>query len=415
MDPGEGYAPPLAAKFAGVLGDPGAWAKKCVEYGADIISLQLKSTDPNDLNASPEKAAETVGKVLDAINVPLIVMGVDNKDKDVEVLSVICEKFNGKNLIIGPVTEKDYKQLGAQALAYGHSIVAKSPIDVNLAKQLNILLMDLGVTADKILIDPTISGLGYGLEYTYSIMERINMAALVQQDDKLQQPIIAIIGDETWKVKECNTPTEGNETMGDWEARAVQMEVTTAVSFLAAGAQVILCAHPDALKLTKAYIDAVVDGGPLKAEGFKEIPITVIPDAEKPAEAAAPPAAEAAPEAAPEPKAAEAKPEPAPEPKAAEAKPEPAPEPKAEAKPKAKPKAKAKAEAAPEPKAAEAAPAPEPKAAEAAPEAAPKPAPKPAPKAKPEAEAGELKVPEYPIAAQIMADLERVHMRIPKY
>jgi acetyl-CoA decarbonylase/synthase complex subunit delta len=276
MDPGESYAPPLAAKFAGTLGDPGAWAKKCLEYGADIISLQLKSTDPNDLDAPPSKAVETVGKVLDAINVPLIVMGVDNKEKDVEVLSAVAEKFNGKNLIIGPVTEKNYKQLGAQALAYGHSIVAKSPIDVNLAKQLNILLMDLGVRADKILIDPTISGLGYGLEYTYSIIERISMAALVQQDDKLQQPIIAIIGDETWKVKECNTPTEGNEAMGDWETRAVQMEVTTAVSFLAAGASVILEAHPDALKLTKSYIDAVI-GGPLQKSDFKEVPVTQVP------------------------------------------------------------------------------------------------------------------------------------------
>jgi acetyl-CoA decarbonylase/synthase complex subunit delta len=272
MDPGESYPAPLAAKFAGVLGDPGAWAKKAVEYGADIISLQLKSTDPNDLDAPASKAVESVGKVLDAINVPLIVMGVDNKDKDVEVLSVVAEKFMGKNLIIGPVTDKNYKQIGAQALAYGHTIVAKSPIDVNLAKQLNVLLTDLGVKVDKILIDPTISGLGYGLEYTYSIIERINMAALVQKDDKLQQPVIAIIGDETWKVKECNTPTEGNETMGEQEARAVQMEVTTAISFLAAGASIILEAHPDALTITKAYIDAVL-GGPLKDPGVK-IPIT---------------------------------------------------------------------------------------------------------------------------------------------
>jgi acetyl-CoA decarbonylase/synthase complex subunit delta len=277
MDPGESYAAPLAAKYAGVLADPAAWAKKCVEYGADLISLQLKSTDPNDLDAPPEKAVETVAKVLEAVNVPLIVMGVDNKDKDIEVLSAVAEKFNGKNLILGPVTEKNYKQLGAQALAYGHSIVAKSPIDVNLAKQLNILIMDLGVKADKILIDPTISGLGYGLEYTYSIMERISMAALVQQDDKLQQPIIAIIGDETWKVKECNTPTEGNETMGAQEPRAVMMEVTTAVSFLAAGASVILEAHPEALKLTKAYIDAIAAGGAAKTDGLEDVSITKIP------------------------------------------------------------------------------------------------------------------------------------------
>jgi acetyl-CoA decarbonylase/synthase complex subunit delta len=277
MDPADSYPPPLQEAFKGVLGDPAAWAKKCVEYGAQLISLQLKSSDPNDLDTPPAKAVEVVGKVLEAIDVPLIVMGVDNKDKDVETLSAVAEAYNGKNLILGPVTDKNYKQLGAQALGYGHAIVAKSPIDVNLAKQLNILLMDLGVKPDKILIDPTISGLGYGLEYTYSIMERNLMAALVQQDDKLQQPIIAIIGDETWKVKECQLPVEGNETMGNQLCRGVMMEVTTAISFLAAGANVILCAHPGALKLTQSYINAAMDGGAIADPGIGEVPITQIP------------------------------------------------------------------------------------------------------------------------------------------
>jgi acetyl-CoA decarbonylase/synthase complex subunit delta len=277
VDPGEAYGPPLTEAFKGVLGDPAAWAKKCVEYGAQVVSLQLKSSDPNDQDTPPSHAVDVVGKVLAAIDVPLIVMGVDNKDKDVETLSKVAEAFNGKNLILGPVTDKNYKQLGAQALAYGHTIIAKSPIDVNLAKQLNILLMDLGVKADKLLIDPTISGLGYGLEYTYSIMERIIMAALVQQDDKLQQPIIAIIGDETWKVKECTLPTVGNETMGDLKTRSVMMEVTTAVSFLAAGASILLFAHPEALKLTKAYIDAASDGGAVAEGGIPAVPVTKVP------------------------------------------------------------------------------------------------------------------------------------------
>ncbi|MDR2339901.1 MAG: acetyl-CoA decarbonylase/synthase complex subunit delta, partial [Deltaproteobacteria bacterium] len=235
MDPGDNFAEPLNAAWKGVLNDPAAWAKKAVEYGADLVSLELVSTDPNDLDTSPEQAVATVQKVISAVDVPIIVSGVDNKDKDIETLSLIAEKFQNKNLILGPVTEKNYKQIGAQALAYGHSIIAKSPIDVNLAKQLNILLMDLGMTPDKILIDPTTSGLGYGLEYTYSIIERIVMAALVQQDDKLQQPIISVIGRETWKCKEANLPTEGNETMGDQTSRGVLMEVATAISFLAAG------------------------------------------------------------------------------------------------------------------------------------------------------------------------------------
>jgi acetyl-CoA decarbonylase/synthase complex subunit delta len=258
------------------LNDPALWAKKAVEYGADLISLELVSSDPNDLDTSPQHAVDTVTKVLGAINVPLIVCGVDNKDKDVETLSLVAEKFQNKNFILGPVTEKNYRQLGAQALAYGHSIIAKTPIDVNLAKQLNVLLMDLGVTADKILIDPTISGLGYGLEYTYSIMERIVMAALVQQDDKLQQPIISSIGRETWKCKEANLPTAGNETMGNQTCRGVLMEVATAVSFLAAGASIIIFSHPESLNIVRSYIDGVVDGGAIRAEKIPEVPITAI-------------------------------------------------------------------------------------------------------------------------------------------
>ena len=276
-DPGDSFTGPLADAFAGVLNDPAAWAKKAQEYGADLISLELVSTDPNDQDASPQAAADTVAKVLAAVNVPIIVNGVDNKDKDVETLSLIAEKFQNKNLILGPVTDKNYKQIGAQALAYGHSIIAKSPIDVNLAKQLNILLMDLGITAEKILIDATTSGLGYGLEYTYSIIERIVMAALVQQDDKLQQPIISIIGYENWKCKEAGLPVEGNETMGNQLCRGVLMEVATAISFLDAGSSIVVFAHPESLKIVRAYIDAVVDGGPIKDAGIPNVPITAVP------------------------------------------------------------------------------------------------------------------------------------------
>jgi acetyl-CoA decarbonylase/synthase complex subunit delta len=275
-DPGDSFPEPLTKAFAGVLKDPAAWAKKAVEYGADLISLELVSTDPNDQDSSPEDAVKTVEKVLAAVNVPLIVNGVDNKDKDIDTLSLIAEKFQNKNLILGPVTDKNYKQIGAQALAYGHSIIAKSPIDVNLAKQLNILLMDLGVTADKILIDPTTSGLGYGLEYTYSIIERIVMAALVQQDDKLQQPIISIIGRENWKCKEASQPTAGNETLGDQTCRAVLMEVATAISFLDAGSSIVVFAHPESLKIVRSYVNAVTDGGEIKADGIGDVPITAI-------------------------------------------------------------------------------------------------------------------------------------------
>ncbi|MDR1084250.1 MAG: acetyl-CoA decarbonylase/synthase complex subunit delta [Deltaproteobacteria bacterium] len=276
MDPGEGFSVPLAKAFEGVLGDPGAWAKKAVEYGADIVCLTLKSSDPNDQNTGAAEAIAATQKVLDAVDVPVIVFGVDNKDKDVETLSAVCEKFAGKNLIVGPVTDKNYKQIGAQALAYGHAVIARSPIDVNLAKQLNILLMDLGTKPENILIDPNTGGLGYGMEYCYSVMERLQAAALLQADDKLQQPIINMLGEEIWKTKEANQPTAAVPTLGDQTCRGVLMEVTEAVSLMAAGTSLLVLSHPASLKLVREYIDLWTDGGPVKDDGLPEVPITPI-------------------------------------------------------------------------------------------------------------------------------------------
>jgi acetyl-CoA decarbonylase/synthase complex subunit delta len=276
MNPGDAYAGPLAEAFAGALDDPGAWAKKAVECGADVISLHLKSSDPNDKNTGAAEAVASVEKVLAAVDVPVVVFGVDNPDKDRETLSAIAEKFTGKNLILGPVTDKNYKQVGAQALAYGHSVIARTPIDVNLAKQLNILLMDLGISADKILIDPNTGGIGYGMEYCYSVMERINMAALLQQDDKLQQPIINILGEEIWKTKEANQLTADHPTLGDQLCRGVLMEVTEAVSLLGAGSSLLVLAHPVSLKLVREYLNLVSDGWKAPAEGFPDVPITAL-------------------------------------------------------------------------------------------------------------------------------------------
>jgi acetyl-CoA decarbonylase/synthase complex subunit delta len=275
-NPGEAYGEPLAEAFNGVLDDPGAWAKKAVEYGAEVVSLHLKSSDPNDKNTGPAEAVATVGKVLAAVDAPVIVFGVDNPDKDRETLSAVAEKYSGKNLILGPVTDKNYKQVGAQALAYGHSVIARTPIDVNLAKQLNILLMDLGITPDKILIDPNTGGIGYGMEYCYSVMERINMAALLQQDDKLQQPIVNILGEEIWKTKEANQPTSEHPTLGDRLCRGVLMEVTEAVALLSAGSSLLVMAHPASLKVVHEYINLLTAGGPVSADGFPDVPITAL-------------------------------------------------------------------------------------------------------------------------------------------
>ena len=354
------------APFADVLADPAAWAKKCVkEFGAEAIVVQLKSTDPNGLDKGPDEASAVVKKVLKAVKVPVIVWGSGNEKKDTEVLRKISEDCQGENLTLGPVAEGNHKQIGASALGYNHTLIASTPIDVNLAKQLNILLENLGVPKEKIIIDPTTGGLGYGLEYSYSVMERIRMAALAQEDEKLQYPMINNVGNEVWKAKEAKLTSEEAPTLGDAAKRGFLMESVGAVSYLLAGSDILILRHPETVKLVKRLKDQLITGdldmspadlaGKLAALNVK--PQGDYPEIVKTAVAAAEPAKEekkAAPAKAKEaaPKAAPAKAAPAPKaepaaPKAAAPKVE---EPakisaEEEAKIKAEAEARAKAEA----------------------------------------------------------------------
>jgi acetyl-CoA decarbonylase/synthase complex subunit delta len=258
-DPSADWSDTAKAPFKDVLNDPAAWAKKCVsEYGAEIIVVQTKSADPNAENAAAADVSDVVKKVSDAVDVPVIVWGVGNHDKDVEVMRLVAEKCTGKRLAVSPVEEGDYKQIGAACLGYKHAVVASSPIDVNLAKQLNILLGNLGVNNKDIVIDPTTGGLGYGLEYTYSVMERIMQAALTQEDEKLQQPIIANVANEVWKCKEANLSAEDAPELGDPDKRGVMMEAVTAVDLLLAGADIVVMRHPGAVKLVKGFIEKMM-------------------------------------------------------------------------------------------------------------------------------------------------------------
>ncbi len=261
-DPSEEWPSAAVQPFKDVIASPENWAKKCVdEYGADLIVLQMKSIDPNGMDRGAEEAAETVKKVAEAVTVPVVVWGTANNQKDEEVLKVVAEKCQGMNLGLGPVEEGNHKGVGASALGYGHTIVASSPIDVNLAKQLNILLGNLGVQTDRIIIDPTTGGLGYGLEYSYSVMERIRMAALTQEDDKLQIPMISNIGNEVWKCKEAGLGAEEAPTLGDPERRAILMETTAAVAYLLGGSDIVILRHPETARLVRSYIDLMLNGG----------------------------------------------------------------------------------------------------------------------------------------------------------
>ena len=324
----EDWADAAAAPFKDVLSDPAAWAKKCVtEFGADIIVLQLKSIDPNGKNASAEDAVKIVKKVRAAVDVPLVIWGSANAEKDEVVLKKIAEECQGENLILGPVEDKNHKAIGAAAMGFGHFIIASSPIDVNLAKQVNILLENLGVPTDRMLIDPTTGGLGYGLEYSYSVMERIRMAALAQGDDKLQLPLINNLGNEVWKCKEAKLNAQEAPTLGDPERRGVLMEAVGAVAYLMSGSDILIMRHPEAIRLVKSYLGLIYKGGDAKAIAAiaKRLPaveidllskspapnLTITEEKEKkPAAAPPPPKAEAAPK--PAPKAAPAAAQPAP-------------------------------------------------------------------------------------------------------
>ncbi|MCP4104559.1 MAG: acetyl-CoA decarbonylase/synthase complex subunit delta [Desulfobacteraceae bacterium] len=261
MEP-EDWPESALSPFKDVISDPAAWAKKCVnDFGAELIVLQLKSADPNGKNASPEEVVATVKKVLDAVDVPLILWGTANPQKDEDLFKKVSEDCQGANLTIGPVEDKNHKGIGASAMGFGHSIISSSPIDVNIAKQVNILLENLGMPMDRVIVDPTTGGLGYGLEYSYSVMERLRMAAMAQGDDKLQFPVVNNLGNEVWKCKEAKLTADEAPTLGDPEKRGIIMEAVGAVTYLMAGSDLLIMRHPEAIRLVKSFIDLLIDGG----------------------------------------------------------------------------------------------------------------------------------------------------------
>ena len=248
----------LARHFTDVMDNPVAWANKCIkEYGAEAINISLVSTDPNGMNRSAADAAKIAAQIIEAVEVPIIVWGCGNNEKDTETLRDLTSVIGNKKVCLAPLEDANYRAIGATAMAFQHAIVAASPIDVNLAKQMNILLQNLGVSLETVLMDPSVGALGYGIEYTYSVMERIRMAALIQQDEKLQVPIICNLGREVWKSKETKLPSDA--MIGDQEKRGIMMEALTASCMLLAGGEVLIMRHPKAVAMTKALINGLMD------------------------------------------------------------------------------------------------------------------------------------------------------------
>ncbi|MCM8771956.1 MAG: acetyl-CoA decarbonylase/synthase complex subunit delta [Candidatus Omnitrophica bacterium] len=241
--------------YKDVINNPVEWAKKCVnEYSAKCLTIFLNSTDPNGLNRSVEEIRPVVEKLVEEIDIPMIFWGTGNVQKDIDVLKMVCEVASGKNVGVGPVVDKNYKQIGASAIAYKQVVVASTPIDINLAKQLNILLLELGVPENKIIMDPTIGALGYGIEYTYSVMERDRLAGLLQGDDKLAFPLYCYLSKEVWKIKEVSIPENIDFKLGKEKERGIMFEALTGILLLLAGADIVVIRHPETVKLIEKLI-----------------------------------------------------------------------------------------------------------------------------------------------------------------
>ncbi len=235
----------LTQPFKDVLTDPVKWAKKCEELGADAVFLRLVSTDPAVKDSSADGAAVMAKKVAEAINIPLIIYGSGDDKKDAEVLPKVAEACDGMNLLIGPVQKENYEIVGRALLEHGHNASALSPLDINLLKELNVKLSKF-FPSDRIVIDSLSSALGYGMEYSFSLMERVKQIGVITKDSMTMMPIIANLGAECWKTKQAKETKE----------QGLLWEGLTALSLLLAGANILVLRHPETLKLIKETIEA---------------------------------------------------------------------------------------------------------------------------------------------------------------
>jgi acetyl-CoA decarbonylase/synthase, CODH/ACS complex subunit delta len=246
----------LERVWGSAMEDAGAWAKAAEEAGADLIALTFNLTGPDGETNTAGNAKATVRKVLDATGLPLIVSGPGQAEVDNDLIVAVAEEGAGERLVLGLCEDRNYRTIVAAALGHGHLVQARTPMDVNLAKQLNILISDMQLPLDRVLMDPTTGALGYGIEYGYSVMERLRLAAL-QGDSMTQLPLIVTAGQEAWKTKEAKVNEGVPAAWGDWEERSINWEVLTATSLIEAGADIVVLRHPESVRRVRAMIDAM--------------------------------------------------------------------------------------------------------------------------------------------------------------
>jgi acetyl-CoA decarbonylase/synthase complex subunit delta len=251
------WSPALLEAWGDVVNDPAAWAQKAEELGADVIMLKLRGTDADGNETTRAQAAATIKTVLGATGLPIIVRGPGQAERDNELLVAVAEAASGERLALGLCEDKNYRTIVAGALAHNHLVVASSPIDVNLAKQLNILISDMRLPLERVLMDPTTGALGYGLEYTYSVMERLRLAALTG-DGMTQQPMVCFIGEESWRQKESRVAEGVPQQWGAIEKRAITWEIVTATTLLESGADIVVLRHPKTVSHIKDTIEKLM-------------------------------------------------------------------------------------------------------------------------------------------------------------
>ncbi len=255
----EEWSPLLLKAWGDAAQDPADWAKAAEAAGADLLLLKLNLNDGAGKPNTAERARATVRKVLEASGLPLIVFGPGQAEVDNDLLVAVAEEAKGERIVLGICEDKNYRTMVAAALSQGHLVDSRTPMDVNLAKQLIILIKDMGLPQDRILLDPTTGSLGYGIEYGYSVMERLRLAAL-QGDAMTQQPMLVTPGEEAWRQKEARAADGVPTTWGDWQERAINWETLTACALVTSGADVVVLRHPESVKRVKAMINGLMEG-----------------------------------------------------------------------------------------------------------------------------------------------------------
>ena len=256
MPPTE-WPEPLAEVYGDVWSDPAAWACRVKELGADLVNLRLLGTHPDEGDRSPEQAVETVKAVLAAVDLPLIIWGCDVPEKDQAVMPKVAEAAQGENCLLGAALETEYRTLAAAAQAYRHKLITLAPCDINKSKQVNILVSDTGFPLTDIVIYPTTTALGYGMEYVYSILERGRLAAL-SGDRLMAQPVILDVGYEAWRAKEARATDGDADAWGPIAQRGPAWEAITATSLLQGGADLLVMRHPDAMAAVRSAVQQLV-------------------------------------------------------------------------------------------------------------------------------------------------------------